>query len=214
MPALAGYWIASRTYYFKPTLAQTPAYAFPLLCAVTGVIWYVAAVSYFLALHAIIHSPPASWGTLLDAQLSLRDPLTVGALGLSALMVPYVINILMPAEEVARKWLVPDESPIDRLLREAYENRRSVEVVTHSSDAYIGRVVGPAYPWEWPEDIMIIPRVVGYRHSQSRSFVVTTVYRDRAKRPTIVLPRSSVSPSGAAIAPLISASQKPPPPDA
>ena len=192
IPALAGYWIVYRTFYFKPTLAQTPPYAFPLLCAVIGVLLGVVAVAYTRALHVVIHSPPADWREWWLAQLNFDDLSTAGVLLLAALITPFIGNALITKKDVARKWLVPDESPLDRLLRETFEHRGFVEVVTQSADAYIGRVAGPEYPWEWPEDIVIIPLIIGYRDPRTREFVRTRAWDGQRPRTELVLPRASV----------------------
>lgn len=196
VPALAGYWIVSRTYYFKPTLAQTPPYAFPLLCAVFGILFGIllgaVAIAFSRALHLLIACGPSEWTTWWSEQLKFEDLTTVAILLTLALITPSIVNRLVTPEDVARKWLVPNESPLDRLLREAFERREFVEVVTQSADSYIGRVVGPNYPWEWPDDIVLVPLIIGYRDPETRKFMLTAAWRRGRKRTSVVLPRSSV----------------------
>ena len=197
MPALAGYWIVSQTYYFKPTLAQTLPYAFPLQCAVLGILFSIVlgglAVPLSHGLHvAISCCSSQDWQSWWTAQLKLENLSTVAIFLVLALITPSIVNRVISAEDVARKWLVPDESPLDRLLREAFERKGFVEVVNQSADAYIGRVVGPIYPWEWPDDIVIVPYIIGYRDPDTRKFMRTAAWNHEKKRTRVVLPRSSV----------------------
>ncbi len=200
LPTLLGYWIVYRTHLFKPTLAQTPPYTFALLCAIVGLALGLFATAYAYALHALIHSPPTDTAGWFRSQLNLDDMSTFLILLFSTPFVPWVTNLIYTEKDVARDWLVPGESPFDRILREAFEYRRThnnrgglVEVVTHTSDSYIGFVKGPNFPWEWPDDVLIVPLVIGYRHADTRHLVPTARYSKGKTVSELALPRSSVA---------------------
>ena len=197
-PALAGYWIVSRTHLFQPRVAKTPTYAFLFECAVQGVAAATIATAIAFAYHAVTcpcsDAPPAEFLPWWQDQITLNDPSTAIVLLALALATPLIVNLLFPAREVARKWRVPNESPVDRVLREAHEHRplRLVELVTTSGDSYIGRVVGPRYPWEWPDDVLIVPYLIGYRDPGTRAFVLNDRDVSTKRRSTFAFPRASV----------------------
>lgn len=199
LPTLLGYWVVYRTHVFKPTLAQTPPYTFALLCAAVGLALGLLATAYTFALQSLVHSPPADPAAWFGGQLSLDDISTLTVLLVMTPVVPWAINCCYTKESLADNWLVPGESPFDRILREACEHRRVnnnrggfVEIVTRSSDAYIGFVKGPQYPWDWPDDVLIVPLVVGYRHQDTRHFVPTQYHTKGKVLSELVLPRASV----------------------
>ena len=191
VPLLVGYWIVWRTHYFKPTLAQTPAYAFLLQCAVIGLIHTGTAVFLSWACCRLTEcNSSESFRQWWDGQISLENPSTAIFLLISALVIPFLVNAVVTRNDVARKWFVANESPLDRSLREAFEARNAVEVALESGLSYVGLVKGPSYPWEWPEDIRLIHVFTGHPEPNGKR----TYRRIWPKRKsTIAIARSSVA---------------------
>ena len=195
VPALVGYWILRQTHYFKPAVAQTPSYAFAFFSASIGVLAGAVALALTRLFHVLTRVEPAAWYPWWQAQLSFEDPSTVFVMILLAVTTSGVVNRLITERDVARKWVIPDESRVGRLLRESVEKQRLVEVVTLSRDSYVGLVEGGRYPWEWGEDIAIVPIAVGYRDEETRRLVLTGIRPkgvQLSEGNIVAVPRSSV----------------------
>ena len=195
IPAVVGYWILRQTHYFRPAVAQTPSYAFAFYCASIGMLAGVAALGLTRLVHLLVRPEPAAWYPWWQAQLSFEDPSTATVMILLAVIASSVVNHLIPERGVARKWVVPEEGRVNRLLRESYEKRQFVEVVARSRDSYIGLVAGERFPWEWGEDVAIVPVAIGYRDEATRSLILTRVRGSRAQPDeanVVALPRASV----------------------
>ena len=196
VPAVVGYWLLRRTHYFKPAVARTPSYAFAFFCASVGILAGALALGFTRLIHVLVHPEPAAWFPWWQAQLSFEDPSTATVMILFAVTASSVVNHLIPEQDVARKWLVPEEGRVNRALRESYEKRRVVEVVTGSGDSYIGLIVGERYPWEWGDDVAIVPVAIGYRDEGTRALTLTSVRQVGARLDeveVVSLPRTSVT---------------------
>lgn len=175
VPALAGYWVLSRTYVTHFIVDRHVGYRFLFEMAIVGltilaVAWWISNVSGL---------GEAAWLSWLTDRWSRWVPFkysgTLAITGIIAGVVPAAVNWLIPAQ-VAAAWRAPEsESRFGWLLRESLEKGLLVEISTTTGKSYIGYVLEED-PRQWERDVALLPVLSGYRDPTTSRLRITTNY--------------------------------------
>ena len=121
VPALAGYWVLSRTYITHFIVDRHVGYRFIFETAVVGLAILVVAQIIVVA---------AGWQDAELKWLPFEHAATLTVMVAIALCIPPVVNQFIPADMAAARRAVVDESRFGWLLRESLEKGLLVEIST------------------------------------------------------------------------------------
>ena len=166
VPALAGYWVLSRTYITHFIVDRHVGYRFIFETAVVGLAILVVAQILVVA---------AGWQDAELKWLPFEYAATLTVMVVIALAIPPVVNQIVPADMAAARRAVVDESRFGWLLRESLEKGLLVEISTTTRKSYVGFVLDED-PQGWERDVALLPVLSGYRDPETVRLRITTNY--------------------------------------
>ena len=172
VPALAGYWVLSRTYILDFVVDRHVGYRFIFETALAGLGILAAAhflvrvASHFLPWVAGLEDGKCAWAPFEHAA-------TLATMVVIALAIPPLVNWKIPAAAARRAPV--EESRFGWLPRESLEKGLLVEISTTTRKSYIGFVLGED-PQGWEQDVALLPVLSGYRDPESVRLRITANY--------------------------------------
>ena len=176
VPALAGYWVLSRTFITHFVVDRHVGYRFVFETALAGLVLLVAPhvivriAECFVPSIGVLESGEFGWAPFKHAG-------TFAMLALIALSIPPLVNWKIPEDEAAARRALVEESRFGWLLRESLEQGFPVEISTTTRKSYVGFVLDED-PQGWERDVAILPVLSGYRDPANLRFRITANYVD------------------------------------
>ena len=186
IPVLAGYWVLTQTFVFKCGYEQKNYYRIFLESAILGgmmlaVAWSLNRLGLALSSRDMLGT--ADWLRYSQDVWHILAPFefssTIALLVIVALVTPRIINWRISDEEASNRWALDDETARDKLLREALEGLKLVEISLANGRSFVGFVsADPRRLEDLERDVAILPKLSGYRDQETHRLVITTDHLD------------------------------------
>ncbi len=174
VPALAGYWVLSRTYITHFVVNRHVGYRFIFETALAG-LGILAAAHLLVRVAAQLLPYVAGLEDGKWAWAPFEHAATLATLAVIALAIPPLVNWRIPEDADAARRAPVEESRFGWLLRESLEKGLLVEISTTTRKSYIGFVLGED-PQGWEQDVALMPVLSGYRDPESLRLRITANY--------------------------------------
>lgn len=189
VPILAGYLFLTRTHLFKYAYKPKTHHRVFFEPAIAGgglllVAWFLTKMlgGFFEDVGS-----PDSVGSLWRRMFPFDNADVLGLTIILSVTIPPIINARVSDKDAANRWALESETARGRLLREAFEKGRLVEVVLANGQAFVGFVGRTPRPSDFEGDVALAPQLSGFRDDEKHRLVVTTEYDEQGDDFRVVL---------------------------
>ena len=178
IPALGGYWLLTRTYFWRFQTRRESGYSLFFASAAAGTI--LLGVARLITSLAEGRCPEVEkiWATYAPFDYSG----TIFVSALVALAVPPLMNRLVGEYAAAKKSAKDNGDLIEWVIQDSLDRRALVEITTKSGKSYIGFARESGITAQGETDVGLIPLASGYRRPATRELVITTRYATALRR--------------------------------
>ena len=189
VPILAGYLFLTQTHLFKYAYKPKTQHRVFFEPAIAGGGLFLVASLLTQVLGELLDfwgtsaSIEGLWQTMFPFDKADVLVMTV----VLSIAIPPILNWRVSDEDAANRWALKNESARGRMLREAFENGKLVEVVLTHGQSFVGFVGRTPRYSDFEGDMALAPQLSGYRHEATHRLVVTTEYDDQGDDFRVVL---------------------------